>query len=132
MPSLTGHEPALDTLSEREAGVVSMRFGPTDGQPKTLDGIGKVYGVTRRCWTGIRRAVRAPGSGGARAGRFIVALSMPRRARCRALEPTDPALGCRGYVPPGSPADLVQTGTRISGLVSPGEDALSGAPGHMW
>jgi RNA polymerase primary sigma factor len=37
----------LDTLSEREAGVVSMRFGLTDGQPKTLDQIGKVYGVTR-------------------------------------------------------------------------------------
>ncbi|MFD0378546.1 RNA polymerase sigma factor [Streptomyces sp. NPDC127112] len=37
----------LDTLSEREAGVVSMRFGLTDGQPKTLDEIGKVYGVTR-------------------------------------------------------------------------------------
>jgi RNA polymerase primary sigma factor len=37
----------LDTLSAREAGVVSMRFGLTDGQPKTLDEIGKVYGVTR-------------------------------------------------------------------------------------
>ena len=37
----------LDTLSEREAGVVSMRFGLTDGQPKTLDEIGQVYGVTR-------------------------------------------------------------------------------------
>jgi len=37
----------LDTLSEREAGVVSMRFGLTDGQPKTLDEIGRVYGVTR-------------------------------------------------------------------------------------
>jgi RNA polymerase primary sigma factor len=37
----------LDTLSEREAGVVSLRFGLTDGQPKTLDEIGKVYGVTR-------------------------------------------------------------------------------------
>ncbi|HWK91121.1 MAG TPA: RNA polymerase sigma factor [Luteimicrobium sp.] len=37
----------LDTLSEREAGVVSMRFGLQDGQPKTLDEIGKVYGVTR-------------------------------------------------------------------------------------
>ncbi|MCT1459057.1 RNA polymerase sigma factor [Aestuariimicrobium sp. p3-SID1156] len=37
----------LDTLSDREAGVVSMRFGLTDGQPKTLDEIGKVYGVTR-------------------------------------------------------------------------------------
>jgi RNA polymerase primary sigma factor len=37
----------LDSLSEREAGVISMRFGLTDGQPKTLDEIGKVYGVTR-------------------------------------------------------------------------------------
>jgi RNA polymerase primary sigma factor len=37
----------LGTLSEREAGVVSMRFGLTDGQPMTLDEIGKVYGVTR-------------------------------------------------------------------------------------
>ena len=37
----------LDTLSEREAGVVAMRFGLTDGQTKTLDEIGKVYGVTR-------------------------------------------------------------------------------------
>ncbi|MFE5330959.1 RNA polymerase sigma factor [Embleya sp. NPDC056575] len=37
----------LDTLAEREAGVISMRFGLTDGQPKTLDEIGKVYGVTR-------------------------------------------------------------------------------------
>jgi RNA polymerase primary sigma factor len=37
----------LGTLSEREAGVLSMRFGLTDGQPKTLDEIGKVYGVTR-------------------------------------------------------------------------------------
>ncbi len=37
----------LDTLSEREAGVISLRFGLTDGQPKTLDDIGKVYGVTR-------------------------------------------------------------------------------------
>lgn len=40
-------EAVLDTLSEREAGVVSMRFGITDGQQKTLDEIGKVYGVTR-------------------------------------------------------------------------------------
>ena len=37
----------LETLSEREAGIVSMRFGLTDGQPKTLDQIGKVYGVSR-------------------------------------------------------------------------------------
>jgi RNA polymerase primary sigma factor len=37
----------LETLSAREAGIVSMRFGLTDGQPKTLDQIGKVYGVSR-------------------------------------------------------------------------------------
>ena len=42
----------LGTLSEREAGVVSMRFGLTGGQPKTLDEIGKV--------------LRAPGSGSGR------------------------------------------------------------------
>jgi len=37
----------MDTLSDREAGVVGMRFGLTDGQPKTLDEIGRVFGVTR-------------------------------------------------------------------------------------
>ena len=37
----------LETLSEREAGVIRMRFGLSDGQQKTLDEIGKVYGVTR-------------------------------------------------------------------------------------
>ncbi|MFJ4650301.1 RNA polymerase sigma factor [Nocardia sp. NPDC088792] len=37
----------LETLTEREAGVVRMRYGLGDGQPRTLDDIGKVYGVTR-------------------------------------------------------------------------------------
>ena len=37
----------LSTLSEREADVVSLRFGLTDGQPKTLGEVGTVYGVTR-------------------------------------------------------------------------------------
>jgi RNA polymerase primary sigma factor len=37
----------LATLSEREAGVVRLRFGLTDGQPRTLEEIGQVYGVTR-------------------------------------------------------------------------------------
>jgi RNA polymerase primary sigma factor len=37
----------LGRLSEREAGVVSLRFGLADGRPRTLDEIGKVYGVTR-------------------------------------------------------------------------------------
>jgi RNA polymerase primary sigma factor len=37
----------LQTLSEREAGVVRLRFGLVDGRPRTLDEIGQVYGVTR-------------------------------------------------------------------------------------
>ncbi|MBB5846012.1 RNA polymerase primary sigma factor [Mobiluncus mulieris] len=37
----------LDTLSEREAGVIAMRYGLNDGVPKTLDDIGHRYGVTR-------------------------------------------------------------------------------------
>ena len=47
LPDLVDGKLASYALSEREAGVVSMRFGLTDGQPKTLDEIGKVYGVTR-------------------------------------------------------------------------------------
>ncbi len=37
----------LATLSEREAGIVRLRFGLTDGRPRTLDEIGRVYGLTR-------------------------------------------------------------------------------------
>jgi RNA polymerase primary sigma factor len=37
----------LATLPEREAGVVRLRFGLTDGRQRTLDEIGQVYGVTR-------------------------------------------------------------------------------------
>jgi RNA polymerase primary sigma factor len=37
----------LGTLSEREAGVLSLRYGLAGGQPRTLDEIGSVYGVTR-------------------------------------------------------------------------------------
>ena len=40
-------EALLDSLSEREAGVIRMRFGLGDGQPKTLDQIGDTFGVTR-------------------------------------------------------------------------------------
>jgi RNA polymerase primary sigma factor len=40
-------ESVLDTLSGRETGVIRKRFGLTDGQPKTLDEIGRGYGVTR-------------------------------------------------------------------------------------
>ena len=49
----------LDTLSEREAGVIRMRFGLTDGQPKTLDEIGKRYGVTRERIRQIEKEVMA-------------------------------------------------------------------------
>ena len=57
----------LGTLSEREAGVVSLRFGLTDGQPRTLDEIGKVYGVTRerirqiesKTWSKLRHPSRS-------------------------------------------------------------------------
>jgi RNA polymerase primary sigma factor len=37
----------LLTLSEREAGVIRLRFGLVDGRPRTLDEIGQVFGVTR-------------------------------------------------------------------------------------
>jgi RNA polymerase primary sigma factor len=45
----------LGTLSERKAGVVSMHFGFTDGQPETVDEIGKVYGATRERGCSARR-----------------------------------------------------------------------------
>jgi RNA polymerase primary sigma factor len=37
----------LATLTEREAGILRLRFGFTDGRPHTLDEISRVYGVTR-------------------------------------------------------------------------------------
>ncbi|CAB4564980.1 unannotated protein [freshwater metagenome] len=40
-------EMLLESLSEREAGVIRMRFGLGDGMPKTLDQIGDTFGVTR-------------------------------------------------------------------------------------
>ena len=67
----------LDTLSEREAGVVSMRFGLTDGQPKTLDEIGKVYGVTRERIRQIE-------------SKTMSKLRHPSRARCCATTWTEP------------------------------------------
>lgn len=47
----------LDTFSEREAAIVSMRFGLADGDPKTLDEIGKIYGVTRERIRQIEKSV---------------------------------------------------------------------------
>jgi RNA polymerase primary sigma factor len=37
----------LATLSDRESGVIRLRFGLADGRPHTLDEISRVYGVTR-------------------------------------------------------------------------------------
>ena len=37
----------LETLSEREAGVIAFRFGLVDGQSYSLEDIGNIYGVTR-------------------------------------------------------------------------------------
>jgi RNA polymerase primary sigma factor len=37
----------LDTLPDREAGVVRLRFGFVDGRPRTLEEVGRTYGVTR-------------------------------------------------------------------------------------
>jgi RNA polymerase primary sigma factor len=37
----------LAGLSDREAGILRLRFGLVDGRPRTLDEIGRIYGVTR-------------------------------------------------------------------------------------
>ncbi len=45
---LKGHiEGVLDTLSERERKVLELRFGLKDHKPRTLEEVGKVFGVTR-------------------------------------------------------------------------------------
>jgi RNA polymerase primary sigma factor len=47
-PLLQNHlRSALATLTEQEASVIRLRFGLTNGQPRTLDQIAHVYGVTR-------------------------------------------------------------------------------------
>jgi RNA polymerase primary sigma factor len=43
----TAIEELLATLSEREAGVITLRFGLVDDRPKTYDEIGREFGVTR-------------------------------------------------------------------------------------
>lgn len=40
-------EQILNGLAEREAGIIRLRFGLEDGEPKTLAEIAEVYGVTR-------------------------------------------------------------------------------------
>jgi len=45
---LKGHiEEILDTLNERERKVLELRFGLVDNKPRTLEEVGKVFGVTR-------------------------------------------------------------------------------------
>jgi RNA polymerase primary sigma factor len=40
-------ETVLHTLSDREKDVIRLRFGLVDGQPRTLEDVGKKFGVTR-------------------------------------------------------------------------------------
>ena len=41
------HELLADNLTERERGVLYLRFGMDDGTPRTLEEVGKHFGVTR-------------------------------------------------------------------------------------
>ena len=100
----------LDTLSEREAGVVSMRFGLTDGQPKTLDEIGKVYGVTRerirqiesKTMSKLRHPSRAPGP--ARLPGLRISAPRGRAQGRRPGQPVDEASSRPARVPRSTPA----------------------------
>ena len=40
-------EALLRTLSDREQRIIHMRFGMTDGYPRTLEEVGQEFGVTR-------------------------------------------------------------------------------------
>ncbi|MBT8895483.1 sigma-70 family RNA polymerase sigma factor, partial [Lactobacillus delbrueckii subsp. bulgaricus] len=40
-------EEVLDTLTDREENVLRLRFGLDDGNPRTLEEVGRVFGVTR-------------------------------------------------------------------------------------
>ena len=40
-------EDVLDTLTDREENVLRLRFGLDDGRTRTLEEVGKVFGVTR-------------------------------------------------------------------------------------
>ncbi|MBU1943706.1 MAG: RNA polymerase sigma factor RpoD [Actinobacteria bacterium] len=42
-------EEVLDDLNTREKRVIQLRFGLLDGQPRTLEEVGRVFGVTREC-----------------------------------------------------------------------------------
>ena len=40
-------EDVLDTLTDREESVLRLRFGLDDGRTRTLEEVGKAFGVTR-------------------------------------------------------------------------------------
>jgi RNA polymerase nonessential primary-like sigma factor len=49
----------LSTLEQREQAVIRMRYGLEDGQPRTLDQIGKAFGLSRERVRQIEREVMA-------------------------------------------------------------------------
>ncbi|WP_067898358.1 sigma-70 family RNA polymerase sigma factor [Nocardia vaccinii] len=60
----------LATLDEREQQVIRLRFGLDDGQPRTLDQIGKLFGLSRERVRQIEREVMAKLRKGERADRL--------------------------------------------------------------
>ena len=122
----------LGTLSEREAGVVSMRFGLTDGRPKTLDEIGRVYGVTRER---IRQAITRAMADQARTIRLPVhmaeAVGTLARARRQMLqdlgrEPTPAELAAGLGMTPERVIEVQKYGREPISLHTPlGEDGGS-------
>jgi len=60
----------LATLDEREHQVIRLRFGLDDGQPRTLDQIGKLFGLSRERVRQIEREVMAKLRNGERADRL--------------------------------------------------------------
>ena len=60
----------LATLDEREQQVIRLRFGLDDGQPRTLDQIGKLFGLSRERVRQIEREVMAKLRNGERADRL--------------------------------------------------------------
>lgn len=60
----------LSTLEEREQQVITLRFGLDDGQPRTLDQIGKRFGLSRERVRQIEREVMAKLREGRRADKL--------------------------------------------------------------
>ena len=130
----------LDTLSEREAGVVSMRFGLTDGQPKTLDEIGKVYGVTRerirqiesKTMSKLRHPSRSQVA--ARLPRLTVGLrEQPRRSELRGVGSLTSScwaatLGSRNVTFGGDPDEMAQ---HVDGRGADGGRGSFSSGGHV-